>query len=161
VALVLDHPALVGEIYQRLGDAIERSSDYRSSAAVNREGITFCEQHELPVETLACLACMGWMLVRAGDWQQALHAARRMLESPACKPPARCAALGFIGLVHILRGELRKGEPLLVESAALARQLDHALAELTARWGLAMRDVAAGNTAAAGERCVAILARYR
>ena len=160
-ALALGQPALVGEIYQRLADAIERSSDYRSSAAVNREGVAFCEQHALPGGILACLACMGWVLVRAGDWEQALHAARRMLAAPACPSPARCAALGFIGLVHVLRGELRKGEPLLVESAALARQLDHALAEITARWGLALHDVGAGNAAAAGERCAAILARYR
>lgn len=160
-ALALDQPALVGEIYQRLADAIERSSDYRSSAAVNREGVAFCEQHTLPGGILACLACMGWVLVRAGDWEQALQAARRMLASPTCPPPARSAALGFIGLVHVLRGELRKGEPMLVESLALARQLDHALAEITARWGLALHGLAAGNATAAGERCGAILARYR
>jgi len=160
-ALALEQPALAGEIYQRLADAIERSSDYRSSAAVNREGVTYCEEHALPGGILACLACMGWVLVRAGDWEQALHAARRMLDSPTCPPPARCAALGFIGLVHVLRGELRKGEPLLVESATLARQLDHALADITARWGLAQHDLIAGNAAGAGERCGAILARYR
>ena len=160
-ALALNQPALVGEIYQRLADALERSSDYRSSVAVNREGIAFCEQHTLPGGILACLACMGWVLVRSGDWEQALQAARRMLESPACAPPARSAALGFIGLVHVLRGELRKGEPLLVEAATLARQLDHALAEMTARWGLALHALAAGNAAAAVERCGTILARYR
>jgi len=160
-ALALNEPTLVGEIYQRLADAVERSSHYRSSVAVNREGIAFCEDHMLPGGVLACLACMGWVLVRAGEWDEALRAARRMLESPACAPPARSAALGFIGVVHVLRGELRKGEPLLVESAALARQLDHALAEMTARWGLAVHDVVAGNAAAAGERCAAMLARYR
>jgi DNA-binding NarL/FixJ family response regulator len=160
-ALALNQPALVGEIYQRLADAIERSSDYRSSAAVNREGVAFCEEHTLPGGILACLACMGWVLVRSGDWEQALQAARRMLESPACAPLARSAALGFIGLVHVLRGELRKGEPMLVESLTIARQLDHALAEITARWGLAVHDLVAGDAAAAGERCGAILARYR
>lgn len=160
-ALALNQPALVGEIYQRLADAIERSSDYRSSAAVNREGVAFCEQHTLPGGILACLACMGWVLVRSGDWDQASQAARRMLESPACVAPARSAALGFIGLVHVFRGELRKGEPMLVESLTIARRIDHVLAEITARWGLALHDVAAGNAAAAGERCGAILARYR
>ena len=160
-ALALNQPALVGEIYQRLADALERSSHYGSSVAVNREGVAFCEKHALPGGILACLGCMGWVLLRAGNWEEALRTARRMLESPACPPPARSAALGFIGLVHVLRGELRKGEPLLVESASLARQLDHALAEMTARWGLALHDVAAGKAAAAGERCGVILARYR
>jgi DNA-binding NarL/FixJ family response regulator len=160
-ALALNQPALVGEIYQRLADAIERSSDHCGSAAVNREGVAFCEQHTLPVGILACLACMGWVLVRSGEWDQASQAARRMLESPACVPPARSAALGFIGLVHIFRGELRKGEPMLVESLTIARRTDHALAEITARWGLALHDAAAGDAVAAAERCSAILARCR
>lgn len=160
-ALALNEAALVGEIYQRLADAIERSSDYRSSVAVNREGVAFCEEHTLPGGVLACLACMSWVLVRAGEWDEALRASRRMLDSPACAAPARTAALGFIGVVHVLRGELRKGEPLLVESATLARQLDHALGEMTARWGLAVHDCVAGNVVAAGERCAAMLARYR
>jgi DNA-binding NarL/FixJ family response regulator len=160
-ALALDQPALVGEIYQRLADAIERSSDYRTSTTVNQEGVAFCEEHALPGGLLACLGCMGWILVRSGEWSQACQAARRMLESPACVPPARSAALGFLGLVHVFRGELRKGEPMLVESLAIARRIDHALAEITARWGLALHDLANGSTAAAGERCTAILARYR
>jgi DNA-binding NarL/FixJ family response regulator len=160
-ALALDQPALVGEIYQRLADAIERAGDYRGSAAVNREGVAFCEEHALPGGVLACLACMGWVLVRSGEWDQAARTARRMLESPACAPPARSAALGFIGLVHVFRGQLRKGEPMLVESLAIARRVDHALAEMTARWGLAMHELAAGNASGAGERCAAILERYR
>jgi DNA-binding NarL/FixJ family response regulator len=160
-ALALDQPALVGEIYQRLADAMERSSDYRGSAAVNREGVAFCEEHGLPGAIVACLSCMGWVLVRSGEWDQANQTARRMLDSPACVPPVRSAALGFIGLVHVFRGELRKGAPMLVESLAIARRIDHALAEMTARWGLAMHDFAAGDAAGAGERCVAILERYR
>jgi DNA-binding NarL/FixJ family response regulator len=160
-ALALDQPALVGEIYQRLADAIERSSDYRNSTTVNQEGVAFCEEHALPGGVLACLACMGWILVRSGEWSQASQAARRMLDSPACVPPARSAALGFLGLVHVFRGELHKGEPMLVESLAIARRTDHALAEIAARWGLALHDLAGGSAAAAGERCMAILARYR
>jgi DNA-binding NarL/FixJ family response regulator len=160
-ALALDQPALVGEIYQRLADALERASDYRGSAAVNREGVAFCEEHKLPGGVLACLACMGWVLVRSGEWGKATRAARRMLESPSCAAPARSAALGFIGLVHVFQGQLRKGEPMLVESLAIARRIDHALAEMTARWGLALHELAAGNAPGAGERCVAILERYR
>jgi DNA-binding NarL/FixJ family response regulator len=160
-AVALNQPALVGEIYQRLADAIERSGDYRSSTAVNQEGVGFCEEHALAGPLLACLGCMGWVLVRSGEWDQASRAARRMLDSRACVPPARSAALGFLGLVHVFRGELRKGEPMLVESLAIARRIDHALAELTARWGLALHDLAGGSAPAAGERCTAMLTRYR
>jgi DNA-binding NarL/FixJ family response regulator len=160
-AIALNQPALVGEIYQRLADAIERSGNYARSTAVNQEGVGFCEEHALPSALLACLGCMGWVLVRSGEWDEASRAARRMLGSPSCAPPARSAALGFLGLVHVFRGELRKGEPMLVESLAIARRIDHALAELTARWGLALHDLAAGGAVAAGERCTAMVARYR
>lgn len=160
-ALALDRPALVGEIYQRLADAIERTSDFRSGVAVNHDGIAFCEEHDVAAGAASCLGCMSWILIRGGDWEDSTAASRRILESPACNPALRAAALGFIGLVHVLRGELRKGEPLLLEADAGARRVEHALAEFIARWGLAMRDALADEPAAAADRCRGILARWR
>ena len=160
-AIVLNNAALAGEVYQRLADSIERSSDFRSGVAVNREGIGFCEERDAAAGIAACLACMSWILVRGGEWDQAAAACRRLLESPACPPPARTIAVGLDGLVHVLRGELKKGEPLLVEADAMARRLEHALMEFIARWGLAMCDASNGDHQAAAERCRAILARWR
>jgi len=160
-ALALDQPALVGEIYQRLADAIERSSDFRSGTATNLQGIAFCEERSQAGGIVACLACMSWILVRGGEWAQAASACRQMLGSPACNPGARTVALCNAGLVHMLRGELRKGEPLLLEADALARRLEHALAELICRWGFALRDAIEHGPPAAAERCREILARWR
>lgn len=160
-ALALNQPALAGEIYQRLADAIERTSDFSAGAAVDREGIAFCENHDAAGGIVGCLACMSWILVRAGEWDQAIAACRRILESSACAPPARAIALGLTGLVPVLRGERKKGEPLLLEADALARRLEHALMELIARWGLALCDALAGDDKGAAERCRGILARRR
>jgi tetratricopeptide (TPR) repeat protein len=160
-AVKLQNPALAGEIYQRLADAIERSSDFNKGAATNREGIAFCEERDAAGGIVACLTCMSWILVRGGEWEQSAAACRRILESPACNPVTRAVAIGNTGLVHVMRGELRKGEPLLVEADALARRLEHALMEFIARWGLAMCDAANDAHDAAAEKCRAILARWR
>ena len=160
-AVKLQNPALAGEIYQRLADAIERSSDFSKGAATNREGIAFCEERDAAGGIVACLTCMSWILVRGGEWEQSAAACRRILESPACNPVTRAVAIGNTGLVHVMRGELRKGEPLLVEADALARRLEHALMEFIARWGLAMCDAANDAHDAAAEKCRAILARWR
>jgi DNA-binding NarL/FixJ family response regulator len=160
-ALALDQPALAGEIYQRLADAVERTSDFASGAAVDREGVSFCEGHDAAGGIVGCLACMAWILVRGGEWDQAAAACRRILGSSACAPPARAVALGLTGLVPVLRGERKKGEPLLLEADALARRLEHALMELITRWGLALCDSLAHDDKAAAERCRGILARQR
>lgn len=160
-ALALDSPALAGEVYQRLADAIERTSDFRRGVATNLDGIAFCEERDAAAGIMACLGCMSWILIRSGEWEDAVAASRRMLESPAVNPAARCMALCFTGLVHVLRGELRKGEPMLLEADAAARRLEHALAEFICRWGLAMREAIAGDMEAAADRCRGILARWR
>lgn len=158
-ALALDLPPLVGEIYQRLADAIERSSDFARGVATNREGIAFCEERDAASGIVACLVCMSWILVRCGEWDQSAAACRRLIDTPVTPPVARAVALVNLGLVHVLRGELRKGEPLLVEADAVARRLDHAAVELIARWGMALCESIGGDEAAAAERCRGALAR--
>ncbi len=158
-ALEQNRPDLAGEIYQRLADAVERSSQFGAASATNREGIAFCEERALPGAVVACFVCMCWGLARGGEWEQSVVACRRVLDSPLAPPPARNVGLGVLGVVNVLRGELRKGEPLLVESDVLARRLEHALMELISRWGLALHDALTGDQASAAERCRGILAR--
>jgi DNA-binding CsgD family transcriptional regulator len=160
-ALALNDPALAGEVYQRLADTIERSSRYRNAVTVGLEGVAFCDDHGQPSGTLACLTCMGFILVRSGEWHQAIETSQRILRSPGCSIPARTGALAFLGLIHVMRGQLRKGEKLLLESEVLARRVDHAVGEIHSRWGLAMHDYSAGDNLLAAERCRGILARYR
>jgi DNA-binding CsgD family transcriptional regulator len=160
-ALTLDRPELVGEIYKYLGDAIERSSDFATGAAAALEGVAFCEKRDAAAGVAGCLGCLICILARCGRWQETDDACKRLLASPACDAKARSQALGYAGLLHVWRGELRKGEALLLEADALSRRLEHALMELVCRWGLALHDAAAGKHASAAERCRGILARWR
>jgi len=160
-AVVLDQPMLIGEIYQRLADAMERTGDYRGATSANLAGISFCERRKAPTGIVACLACMSWILIRAGEWQQAEAASRRLAEEFSGSPIGRGVGKAHVGLIHVLRGELRKAEPLLQEGLALARRIGHALLETTCLWGLALHASAGGDEAAAAERCRAIQARIR
>jgi DNA-binding CsgD family transcriptional regulator len=158
-ALALDEPVLAGEIYQRLADAIERSGDYEYATKVNLEGISYCEQRKAPPGILACLACMSWILIRSGEWEHAASASRRMAEDFCKNPVGRAVGIGHLGMVHVLRGDVRKAEPLLLEADILARRLGHALLEGTCLWGLALLADAKGDAEGAAERCRAFIAR--
>jgi DNA-binding NarL/FixJ family response regulator len=158
-ALARDNAALAGEIYQRLADAEERSGKYKGAVSTNLEGVAFCEERVQPGGIVACLQCMSWILVRAGEWKQAIDASQRILDSIPATSPGRGGALLFIGLVHVMRGELRKGEDVLLEAEAINRRIDHALGEVHSRWGLAMHATMSGNNHAGAQRCRTILAR--
>jgi DNA-binding CsgD family transcriptional regulator len=160
-ALALDQPLLAGEIYQRLADAIERSGNYKVATEVNLEGISFCEQRKAPPGILACLACMSWILIRSGEWDHAAAASQRMADDFAANPVGRAVGIGHVAMVHVLRGELRKAEPMLIEADVMARRMGHALLETTCMWGFALLAAAKGDTARAAERCRAILAKLR
>ena len=160
-ALALDLPAVAGEIYQRLADAEERASKFKDAVSTNLHGVAFCEERTLPGGVVACLQCMSWILVRAGEWKQAIDASQRILDSIPSNSPGRGGALLFIGLVHVMRGELRKGEDLLIEAEAINRRVDHALGEIHSRWGLAMHAAMTGDNHSAAQRCRVILTRLR
>jgi DNA-binding NarL/FixJ family response regulator len=160
-AVAMDQPAIAGEIYQRLADAEERASQYKAAVSTNLAGVAFCEERALPGAIVACLQCMSWILVRAGEWKQAIDSSQRILDSVPAVSPARGGPLMFIGLVHVMRGELHKGEGFLLEAEAINRRVNHVLGEVHSRWGLAMHAALAGDPAAAAQRCRAILTRLR
>jgi DNA-binding NarL/FixJ family response regulator len=157
-AIEMDLPALAGEIYQRLGDALERRSDFAQATQVNLAGIAFCEARSAP-GVGACLTCMSWILVRSGAWDQAMSASRRLVEMPA--PFARGAGISFVGLVHVLRGEARKAEGPLLEAIAVARRIDHSVMAVNTTWGLALHAALNANAGAAAQHCRAILSLVR
>jgi len=160
-ALTLDQPELAGEIYKYLGDAFFRATDFSGAAAVSLEGIAFCEGRDAAGGVAGCLGCMICILERSGRWEEGMSACRQALASPGCDDKVRAQALAYTGLMHALRGEGRKAEPLLLEADALARRMEHVLAELICRWAFALRDTAAGDHGAAAERCKGIVSRLR
>jgi DNA-binding CsgD family transcriptional regulator/tetratricopeptide (TPR) repeat protein len=158
-ALDMDQPELVGETYQRLADALERSSDFQAATAVNRKGIGFCEERTAPGGLLACMVCMSWILVRSGQWTEAARTSRRLAALPA--PVARGAGIVHLGLISALRGDVRRAETLLVEGQVLARRLGHAALLVNGTWGSAMHAVCRGDLSRAADCCRDLVARVR
>jgi DNA-binding NarL/FixJ family response regulator len=160
-ALEQNRPDLAGEAYMRLADSIERTSDLTAAINVFRGGLELCERNGLPVATSVCLMCMSAALFRTGAWNEAATAARRVLESPDSDAIAIGGANAIQGLVHVLRGELRRAHPLLVAAGAFSRSANFATMEFLSRWGLALHDSLCGDNAAAAERCRNVLSRWR
>jgi len=160
-ALEQNRPDLASEVYQRLADSIERTSNFAAAIEAFRDGIEVCERNALPVMTSVCLMCVSYALFRTGTWDEATAAARRVLASPDSNPVATAGANAILGLVHALRGELRRARPFLLAAEGFSRTARYATIELTSRWGLALYDALSGDSAAAAERCRGILSRWR
>lgn len=160
-ALELNDAQLVGEIHKYLGDAFFRSTDFAQATALSLQGVAFCESRDAGSGVVGCLGCMICILSRCGRWDEGLQICTRVLGSPATDAKVRAQALAYAGLMHALKGEGRKAEPLLLEADAMARRIQHVLAELVCRWGFALRDAASGDDEAAARRCHAILSRLR
>jgi DNA-binding NarL/FixJ family response regulator/tetratricopeptide (TPR) repeat protein len=160
-ALELNRPDLAADAYQRLADAVERSGNFAGAIEAYRGGIELCERNGLAGAASACLMCMSAALFRAGAWNDAAAAARRVIGATQSDAVAVAGAQTIQGLVHALRGEARRAQPLLVAGGAVARSNRFAAVELLSRWGLALHDAAGGDAAAAAERCRGVLARWR
>ena len=161
LALEQNRPDLAADGYQRLADSVERSGDFVGAVSAYRGGIELCERNGLAVAASACLMCMSAALFRSGAWDDAAAAARRVVEAPHSDAVAVAGARTIQGLVHALRGELRRAHPLLVAGDATARSHRFAAVELLSRWGLALHAALSGDAAVAAERCRAVLARWR
>lgn len=160
-ALEQNRPDLAGESYQRLADSIERTSDFDAAIEAYRGGVDLCDRNGLPVVANACLMCMSYAQFRTGDWDEATAATRRVLASSDSDPFATAGANAIAGLVHVLRGELRRAHPFVLAAGARSRTAGSATVELVSRWALALYDASSGDNAAAAEKCHNVLARWR
>ena len=140
LALALEHnqAGAAAEIYQRLADSLEHVGDYAAARSTYDEAFGYCTANALDPTAQVCLACLGVVLRQTGEWDQSAALCRDVLASPACTLHARGAASGTLGLILAVRGQLRAAQPLLIESATVARHIELAAMELLFGWGLAV-----------------------
>jgi DNA-binding CsgD family transcriptional regulator len=161
LALALEHnqAGAAAEIYQRLADSLEHAGDYPAARSTYDEAFGYCTANALDPTAQVCLACLSVVLRQTGEWDQSAALCRDVLASPACTLHARGAASGTLGLILAFRGQLRAAQPLLLESATVARHIELAAMELLSGWGLAVLE-AERNQAACVARCQTILERW-
>jgi DNA-binding NarL/FixJ family response regulator len=85
---------------------------------------------------------------------------REVLASEHSSPHARAVASCILGTLYVLRGQPDRGQPLLLEAAALAHKIELAAVELYAAWGLALLAELNAAPAAAAEHCRFMLGRW-
>jgi tetratricopeptide (TPR) repeat protein len=149
------------EVYQRLADSLEHAGEYAAAKETYLVGFDFCQANAVPATAQLCVACLTVVLRHTGEWERAVSLCREVLASGASTAHARAVARGMLGSLYALRGQARPAEPLLLEAAALARQIDLAAMELLADRGLALMDEFNGDYDQAAEHVRFVLARWQ
>lgn len=162
LSLALEHnlASAAAEIYQRLADALEHDGDYTGARDTYLTAFDFCQANAIPSTAQVCIACLTVVLRHTGEWDRAISLCRDVLGEPHCLPHARTVASGILGSLYALRGQARLAQPLLLESATLAHQIELAPMELLSAWGLALLAHLNGATDTAAEHCRFILSRW-
>ncbi|HEY7092529.1 MAG TPA: AAA family ATPase [Ktedonobacterales bacterium] len=160
LALEQNQAGAAAEIYQRLADSLEHAGDYAGAEDTYLTAFSFCQANAIPATGQLCIACLTVVLRQAGEVERAMTLCREVLASEHSSVHARAVAGGILGSVYVLRGRPRLAQPLLVESAALARRIELAAMELLAEWGLAQVAQLKGSYGAAMEHCHNILSRW-
>jgi DNA-binding CsgD family transcriptional regulator len=160
LALEQNQAGAAAEIYQRLADSLEHAGDYAGAEDTYLTAFSYCQANAIPATGQLCIACLTAVLRQAGEVERAMTLCREVLASEHSSSHARAVAGGILGSVYVLRGRPRLAQPLLVESAALARRIELAAMELLAEWGLAQVAQLNGSYGAAMEHCHNILSRW-
>ncbi|MEO7910008.1 MAG: AAA family ATPase [Roseiflexaceae bacterium] len=162
LALALEHnlASAAAEIYQRLADALEHAGDYAGAKQTYLTAFDFCQANTIPATAQLCVACLTTVLRQTGEWERAMTLCRKVLASEHSSLHARTVASGMLGLLYAQRGQAGRAQPLLLEAAALAQQIELAAMELLAAWGLAVLDDLNDAYDRVAERCRFILRRW-
>jgi DNA-binding CsgD family transcriptional regulator len=149
------------EIHDRLGLILEYTSDYPGALRTWQSAYDFCETHGISDKAYVCLACLGYVMRKTGDWDAAAPILRGLLTGVDVPRSSRSAGLGELGLIHALRGDVRRAPPLLRDALALARRIEFLIVQVDAAWGLARVDDLEGRyeSAAEGGQLILRLAR--
>ncbi|MBC8163577.1 MAG: response regulator transcription factor, partial [Roseiflexaceae bacterium] len=162
LALALEHnlTGAAAEIYQRLADALEHAGDYAGAKETYLTAFDFCQANTIPATAQLCVACLTTVLRQTGEWERAMTLCREVLAAQHSSLHARAVASCMLGSLYVQRGQPRQAQPLLLESAALAHQIELAAVELLAAWGLALLNDLNGAYDLAAEHCRCILSRW-
>ena len=149
------------EVYQRLADSWEHAGEYAAAKETYLVGFDFCQANAVPATAQLCVACLTVVLRHTGEWEQAMRLCREVLASGDSTAHARTVAAGMLGSLYALRGQARPAQPVLLEAAALARQIELAAMELLSAWGLALVEELNGDHDRAAVHARFVLERWQ
>jgi DNA-binding CsgD family transcriptional regulator len=138
--------------YRNLAIMAARIMDAPAAAVALDEGERYAdaiEQSHCRQMMSTVTAILDWA---AGDWEAADTRARQELVDRGCRRGV-IGSLDVIGLVALGRGHLDEARRWLEESLAAGTRIGEVQFILTPLWGVAETDLAAGDAAAAIDRC--------
>lgn len=112
----------VGRAYYNLFSMAVARREYDLARRYQREGMEYCEEHDLNSWRLYMLACSARSKFEQGDWMGCSEDVDAVLRHPNSTPVTRIPALTILGLLRIRRGDPDPDSPL-DEARALAGPL--------------------------------------
>src|SRR5215207_3247884 len=161
VSLALEHEltAEAAEAYQRLGTALEVGADYAGAHEALATAVGLCRTDGAQGLEHTCLACVAYVLREMGDWRRAETLCRE-LQAQGGGPDRTLVADGVLGAIHVFRGDVRNGRPLLHRCLEAASRLGVISMQVDTAASLAWAEQQDGAHEAAAERCRFLLARW-
>ncbi len=160
LALAGDLSAVAGDVYQRLGTALEIAADYRGAQEALDTAIALCQTNGAAATEQTCVACLAYVLRELGDWERSVALCRELLAPGNVGPGTRVVTDGIVGAVRAFRGELRPARRMLESSNALAVQLNVVSMHVDSAGGLGYLAALLGDDDAALARCREVLDRW-
>jgi len=113
------------ENFLNLASVLEQTSDFAASRATYEEAADYCHSHgEIAVEQV-CQQCLAYALWSLGEWDEALAVARGVLVSEVASDLVKTGALGLIGQVQFLRGDIEEARPAIQTTLIDARRANN------------------------------------
>src|SRR5262245_1147408 len=149
--------APAAEAYEKVGMIHDLAVNQRDAVDAFTTALDYCNAHGIPGRAKICLGCLAYVLRKTGEWDRVIKISREVTAADDAPRNARCAAIGEAGLVHALRGDLKRAAAPLTEASALAEQTEFMIMRLETTWGLARLDDQRADFEGAERRCRRLL----
>ena len=141
------------EAYEKVGMVLDLGAEHGGAIDAFTTAFDFCQAHGVAGRAKICLGCLAYVLRKTGEWDRVIEIHRDVTAESGTPRNARCAAIGELGLVHVLRGDTKRARAPLTEAFALAQQSGFMIMKLESACGLARLEEQEGNSAPAEARC--------
>jgi DNA-binding CsgD family transcriptional regulator/tetratricopeptide (TPR) repeat protein len=111
----------VGRAYANLTASSVSQRQFTVAEPYLSEGITWCDEHDIPGYTLYLLAWRARLDVDLGDWTAAAGLVIEVMSDPGASVPQQIVARVAGGLLAVRTGDEERGRKLLDEALAQAR----------------------------------------
>ncbi len=127
-----------GAAYYELAEALEYAADYARAVDAYESAFELCRTEGLDDLAQTCFACMSPVVRLMGDWDRTLAICAEVLQDEDASELVRRVAEEESGLIHALRGDVRRARGPLRRAATFGSANGIIGLEVGGVWGLAL-----------------------